>query len=127
MTNKITQSSMCEHGFYGNIFWREHHLIKKGNTHKGHKHIIDHATIIIKGSVDVVIDNTHSFIASAPCVLEIDKDKFHQFTAREDDTIYFCIFATNELEKTLEESENIKINQTDFFAKTLCSDCSGCN
>ena len=33
----------------------------------------------------------------------------------------------NELEKTLEESENIKINQTDFFAKTLCSDCSGCN
>lgn len=120
---KIT-SKNPSHGFYANIYWREHLLPRAGDKHKGHKHIIDHATVVMKGSMDVVIEGEDKFSVQAPCVIEIDKDKVHEFTALEDNTVYFCIFATNKLSETLQPMSDVK--KEEFLKETLCSDCTGC-
>lgn len=117
-------SKKANHGFYANIYWREHTLAKAGDKHKGHKHVIDHATVVMKGSIDVLIEGKNTFIARAPCVIEIDKDKVHEFTALEDDTVYFCIFATNKLSETMQPMSDDK--KKEFLKETLCSDCTGC-
>lgn len=119
----MSTSHIQNHGFYGGIFWREHHFIKKGDKHKGHRHHIDHATIIIRGSVEVDIEGKKQ-IVKAPSVIAIDKDKFHQFTSLEDDTVYFCVFATNDLKLTTLKRDSQ--DMTKELAKILCADCDGC-
>ena len=92
----MSVSKIVNHGFFSNIFWREHYFYKKGDKHEGHTHILDHATIVIKGSVEVKIEGKEPYNVSAPAVIEIEKEKLHEFTALEDETIYMCVFATNE-------------------------------
>lgn len=122
MTNENIKA--VNHGFYANMFWREHHFLKKGEVHKGHTHVLDHVTILIKGSVEAKIDNNEPIIINAPSIIEIDKDKYHQFTSLEDDTIYFCVFATNDITETISnlDAEQIK----EVLKDKLCVECEGC-
>ena len=130
MTESV--SKIVEHGFYGNMFWREHYFYKKGDIHKGHTHILDHVTVILKGSVLVKVGDNEPYEASAPSILEIPKEVLHEFVALEDETIYMCIFATKEYEETLagdvkDLSEEQKEELIKMIAKNLCNDCEGCN
>ena len=124
-----TVSKIVEHGFYGNMFWREHYFYKKGDVHKGHTHVLDHVTIILKGSIQVKVEDKDPYSVSAPCVLEIPKEVLHEFTALEDETMYMCVFATNEyadtltaITKDMSQEEKMKIIQM----INLCKDCEGC-
>lgn len=127
MTESV--SKIVEHGFYGNMFWREHYFYKKGDIHKGHTHVLDHVTIVLKGSVQVKVGDKEPYDVSAPCVLEIAKDVLHEFKALEDETIYMCIFATSEYEKTLTGITNdMSAEEKNEIIKmiNLCKDCEGC-
>jgi hypothetical protein len=122
-------SKIVDHGFYGNMFWREHYFYKKGDKHKGHTHILDHVTVIMKGSVEVKVGDKDPYVVSAPSILEIPREVFHEFTALEDETIYMCIFATNDYSETLttEFKDMSKEQKMDFIkAINLCNDCEGC-
>ena len=119
-----TVSKIVNHGFYGGIFWREHFFYKKGDYHKGHTHHIDHATIIIKGSVRVEVEGKEPFNVTAPSVIEIPREVLHKFTALEDDTIYMCVFSTSNYADTM-----IRMNddeKVEWLKNELCNDCDGC-
>lgn len=123
MTNSV--SKIVDHGFFANIFWREHYFYNKGDKHAGHTHELDHATILIKGSIEVKIENEEPYSVSAPAVIEIEKEKLHEFTALESGTIYMCVFATNDYEETLMKMDKDKKEQ--FLKMMLCKDCGGCS
>lgn len=80
---------------YGDLYIRAHHFEKAGDVHQGHQHKIDHVTMLVRGSVIVRFGHegeTKQF--TAPALIEIDMNIFHQLTALEDDTMYFCVFST---------------------------------
>lgn len=122
MTESI--SKIVNHGFYAGIFWREHFFYKKGDYHKGHTHKIDHATVIIKGSVRVNVEGKEPFDAVAPAIIEIPREVLHEFTALEDDTIYMCVFATGDFNDTLVTMNDDQ--KVDWLKRELCNDCDGC-
>lgn len=123
-------SKIVDHGYYAGMFWREHFFYKKGDFHKGHTHEIDHATVIMKGSVLVEVEGKDPFNASAPAILEIPKEVLHKFTALEDNTIYMCIFSTKDYEETLiKDGENKIFTKEELIGQLknkLCKDCDGC-
>lgn len=117
-------SKIVDHGFYAGIFWREHFFYKKGDYHKGHTHSIDHATVVVKGSIKVKVEGKDPFEVSAPSIIEIPREVLHEFTALEDDTIYMCVFSTSKYEDTLfTMSDEQKL---EFLKRELCNDCDGC-
>lgn len=80
--------------------------------HQGHQHKIDHVTILAQGRVHVRFGHggeTKEF--TAPALIEIDKDVYHQLTALEDDTMYFCVFSTAGIDAAEQAS--------------MCDGCSG--
>jgi quercetin dioxygenase-like cupin family protein len=117
----MNSSKVDSLGFYGGIFWRIHHFLKAGDTHSGHKHLIDHATLVSQGSVKCEIEDEEPRIYTAPSVIEINKDIFHKFTALEDNTVYFCVFATDHASDT----DAVK-SMLNGMANKLCGDCKGC-
>lgn len=82
---------------YGGMSIRVHHFAKAGDKHYGHVHKIDHVTILGRGAVHVVYSfpdgSTDERSYKAPALIEIDRDVYHQLTALEDDTMYFCAFS----------------------------------
>lgn len=121
------QSKSVDHGFYAGMFWRVHTFAKANDTHQGHQHVIDHATVIIRGGVRVYVDEKLIGEFYAPAVLEIDREKFHRLIALEDNTCYACIFATKEIDETKNTSLWSKEERMNFYKKTLCADCTGCS
>ena len=92
-------SLISDIGFYGNVFVRSHHLKKAGDTNGGgHYHLFDHVTLIVKGSVKVEVEGYAPTRYSAPKFVIINKDKEHLFTALEDDTMYYCVFALRDID-----------------------------
>jgi len=118
-------SKIVDHGFFGGMFWREHYFYKKGDVHKGHTHELDHATILIKGSLKVNVEGEEPYEVSAPSVIEISREIMHEFTALEDNTIYMCVFATDKYEETLFTMS--KEQKANFLKRMLCKDCEGCS
>ena len=110
-------SKYTELGMYGGIFWRVHQFEKAGDKHAGHKHYVDHATLIAQGSVLCEIEGQEPREYHAPAVIEIDKDIHHQFTALEDGTVYFCVFAPGP------EATQMDLKS---MANGFCGSCSGC-
>jgi hypothetical protein len=92
-------SDIADIGFFGNIFVRSHFLRKAGDTNGGgHFHYFDHVTLIVKGSVKVEVEGHEPTRFSAPRFVVISKDKKHLFTALEDDTIYYCVYALKDID-----------------------------
>lgn len=86
-------------GYFGNIWVRSHTLLKAGDTNGGgHKHYFDHVTLLVAGSVTVEVEGHEPKKFTAPNFIVIDKDKKHKFTALEDNTVYFCVFALRDID-----------------------------
>lgn len=94
---------------------RELFLPKAGDSHRGHRHKIDHVTALVKGSVMVTIGDRPAYRADAPAKIFIDKDVMHRFEALSDGVEYWCIFATNDADLTMHR----------FCPIGDCSACTG--
>jgi hypothetical protein len=85
-------------GYFGNIWVRQNLLPKAGNSTTGHKHKFDHVSIITQGSVEVEIEGYPVKTFSAPRFIVIRKEYNHKFTALEDNTTWYCVFALRDFE-----------------------------
>lgn len=86
-------------GYFGNIWVKSHILKEKGQTNGGgHSHHFDHVTLLIKGSVSVSVEGGPEKEFHAPTFVVVKKDKSHKFTALEDDTVYYCVFALRDID-----------------------------
>jgi hypothetical protein len=98
---------MTEMGFFGNIWVRQNWLEKAGNDNNGgHTHHFDHVTLLAKGSVSVEVEGHPAKVFTAPTFIVIKKEHKHKFTALEDQTLYYCVFALRDLDG----------NVTDFYS-----------
>lgn len=77
-------------GICANIHTRMLHFAKSGDKIVGHKHTFDHLTLLASGSLRLVVDGKKSDF-KAPHLIWIDKDKAHELTALEDNTVAACI------------------------------------
>lgn len=113
---------------YGNLFVREH-LLLKDQQHQGHRHYIDHVTFVASGTVLVKIGDANPVEYTGPCFIPIDKDIWHQFTSISDQTVYFCVFSIpDKFEESIlpNKVELFGHHREDLLKKTLCGNCTGC-
>jgi hypothetical protein len=94
-------------GFFGNIWVRQNYLGSAGDSNGGgHTHHFDHVTLLAKGRVRVEVEGYPAKEFVAPTFIVIKKEHKHRFTALEDDTLYYCVFALRDVEG----------NVTDFYS-----------
>jgi len=86
-----------EHGFIGNVWVRQNWLPQKGDRAGGHAHYHDHVSLLVKGSVEVTINDGLPKEFTAPTYIVIKKQYRHDFVALEDDTVFYCIFAMRDI------------------------------
>jgi hypothetical protein len=79
-------------GYVSNLWSRMMHFKNVGDTEIGHKHQFDHLTLLAKGSLKVTIEGKDT-VFKAPHMIFIQKDKFHELVAIEEDTVAYCIHA----------------------------------
>lgn len=122
------RSTIASLGFYGGIFWRVHEFLSAGDSHEGHRHHIDHATLVSQGAVRCEIEGQEPREYRAPAVIEIDANVFHRFTALEDGTIYFCVFAARDAKESAAKqlSPEERKSLTAGMAAQFCGSCTGC-
>jgi hypothetical protein len=92
---------MNEHinlGYFGNIWVRQNILKNANDICEGHKHNFDHVSLLTKGSVEVEVEGYESKVFKAPTFIVIKKEHMHKFTALENDTHWYCIFALRDLD-----------------------------
>jgi hypothetical protein len=88
-----------ELGYFGNIWVRSHYLPKAGNANDGgHRHHFDHITLLAKGSVMVEVEGYEPKAFVGPTFIVVKKEHKHKFTALEDDTVYYCVFALRDVD-----------------------------
>lgn len=98
---------MSEMGYFGNIWVKQHYLAKSGQDNGGgHTHHFDHVTLLARGKVQVEVDGYPAKEFTAPTFIVIKKEHKHRFTALEDDTLYYCVFALRDVDGEL----------TDFYS-----------
>jgi hypothetical protein len=79
-------------GLVANLFSRMMHFVSAGDMEVGHTHQFDHLTLLASGSLKVTVDGvSDTFVA--PMMIYIHKDKVHELTALEDNTVAYCIHA----------------------------------
>ncbi len=113
-------------GAAGGVYLRQHHLIKAGDFHRGHKHHFNHVTLVQRGAVLCEADGRPSLRLAAPVWIVIDKDKMHKFTALEDDTLYFCIFALRDSAGAVTDQYSGDDAPYDGIVEEHCVGCPGC-
>jgi len=84
-------------GYFGNIFVHQHTYDKAGKVHQGHTHNFDHVTILAKGSMLAEVAGGQAKVFKAPTFIVIKKELWHKFTALEDGTTFYCVFALRDL------------------------------
>lgn len=87
----------AELGFFGNIWVRQNNLRKAGDGFPGHKHYFDHVSLLTRGSVEVEVEGHEPKVFKAPTFIVIRKEHKHKFTALEDDTLFYCVFALRDV------------------------------
>ena len=87
-----------ELGYFGNIWVKQNVFELAGEAHDGHEHKFDHVTLLAKGSLRMQVEGNEPKDFIAPTFIVIAKDKKHQVTSLEDDTIYYCVFALRNLD-----------------------------
>lgn len=85
-----------------NLWLRQMHFVKAGDRNEGHVHNFDHMTLLAKGSVSVDVEGQITDFV-APHMIYIAKGKRHFLTAKEDNTIAYCVHAL----RTGEREEDI--------------------
>jgi len=85
-------------GFFGNIWVRQNILDKTGQACDGHKHSFDHVSLLTNGAVEVEIEGHPARQFKAPTFIIIRKEHEHKFTALEDNTNWYCVFALRDLD-----------------------------
>jgi hypothetical protein len=79
-------------GLVSNLWSKQMHFLKAGDTEQGHSHVFDHLTLLAKGSLKVTVEEKSTeFIA--PHMIFIQKNKMHELQALEDNTVAYCIHA----------------------------------
>jgi hypothetical protein len=86
-----------ELGYVGNIWVRQNVLEKAGQANQGHKHKFDHVSLLTTGRVSVEVDGYPAKEFTAPTFIVIKKEHNHKFTALEDNTIWYCVFAMRDI------------------------------
>lgn len=91
-------------GYFGNIWVRANKLEQAGDTNGGgHKHYFDHVTLLTSGSVKVEVEGYEPKEFKAPNFIVVKKEHNHKFTALEDNTIYYCVFALRDVDGNVTE------------------------
>ena len=85
-------------GFFGNVWMRSNFLEKIGDYTDGHKHHFDHVSMLISGKVQVEVDGFEPTEFTAPTFIIIKKELQHKFTALEDNSAWFCVFALRDVD-----------------------------
>jgi len=75
-----------------NLFAKQMHFAKIGDTEQGHKHEFDHLTLLASGSLRVTVEGKTSEF-KAPHMIYIKAEKNHELVALEDGTVAYCIHA----------------------------------
>lgn len=75
-----------------NVWVRQLHFEKQGDTTDPHKHPYDHTTLLAKGTFKITVGDTASIFA-APQLVYVAKGKSHHIEAMEDDCVACCIHA----------------------------------
>ena len=104
-------------GYFGNIWVRQNVLARAGNSCEGHKHHFDHVSLLTKGSVIVEVEGKEPKEFKAPTFIVIHKDYEHKFTALEDDTVWYCVFALRDLDGDVTEIYGDQHNPLSAAAK----------
>ncbi len=84
-------------GYFGNIWVRQNVLEKAGESYQGHTHLFDHVSLLVSGKAMVETDGNPPKEFQAPTFIIIRRDVTHKFTALEDNTVWFCIFALRDI------------------------------
>lgn len=88
-----------ELGYYANIWVRQNFLERAGDTNGGgHKHKFNHVSLLTQGKVLVEVEGHPPKEFSAPTFIIIRKEHNHKFTALEDNTLWYCVFALRDLD-----------------------------
>jgi hypothetical protein len=91
-------ANYSEMGYFGNIWVNQHVFHKAGDTSSGHVHKFDHVTLLVSGKVSVEVEGHEPKEFTAPTFIVIRKEHQHKFTALEDGTIYYCVFALRDMD-----------------------------
>lgn len=86
-----------ELGYFGNIWVRQNYLPTAGEFSPGHFHYFDHVSLLAKGKVRVEVEGFEPKEFTAPTFIVIKKEHKHKFTALEDDTLWYCVFALRDV------------------------------
>jgi hypothetical protein len=87
-----------ELGYFGNIWVRQNLLKKSGEVTQGHKHHFDHVSLLATGKVRVEVEGFEPKEFTAPTFIVIKKEHSHKFTALEDNTLWYCVFALRDVD-----------------------------
>lgn len=66
--------------------------MEKGQGMEGHKHMVDHPTLVARGAISIKWGDGREEIVRAPAHVIVPKDALHHVKALEDDTIWYCVF-----------------------------------
>lgn len=99
----MNEQGQTDLGYFGNIWVRQNVLHKNGDSFPGHAHNFDHVSLLTKGSVEVEIAGFPPKKFTAPTFIIIKKEYEHKFTALEDDTNWYCVFALRDLDGDVTE------------------------
>lgn len=86
-------------GCVANLWSRQMHFLKKGDTEIGHTHQFDHLTLLASGRLKVTVEGAVSYF-QAPHMIYIRKDDVHELEAMEDNTVAYCIHALRTEDQT---------------------------
>jgi hypothetical protein len=95
LPNAVSRNTL---GYFGNIWVRQNTLFKAGDFAQGHKHHFDHVSMLISGKVQVEVDGFEPTEFTAPTFIVIKKELQHKFTALEDNSAWFCVFALRDVD-----------------------------
>ena len=131
--HRVGDSYSQEMGYFGNIWVRSHRLENSGDQNGGgHLHPFDHVTMLHKGRILAETTNPEtgemrSKEFTAPTFIVIRKNLKHKFTALEDDTQYYCVFALRDVDGDVTDiysgdNDPYRIVPDDYWTKKKLED-----